>query len=274
MSRPPTSAATGRWTHPLAWWLWALGLVSAAVRTTNPLLLGLLGLAVCYVVAARRTTTVTSRSYRIACFGAVATIAVCLVVQLAASDEGTSKAGMLAAFAFGGRIAVVLLCVGAASALMSPLRMFGVSLGVLTRLPAALTQVRRARRLRAIRPWHRPLLLPTALNEARTRAQIAAGTRESRGYGRGHGPVRELAPTPRRWRLPECLVVAAGAGTAVCFALASAAALTPDPWSTHAPTVPVLAALGVLLAVLPAHLTPAPPAIRSLPNSLRMKAAA
>jgi uncharacterized membrane protein len=177
---------------------------------------------------------------------------------------------MLAAFAFGGRIAVVLLCVGAASALISPLRLFGMSFGVLTRLPAALTQVRRARRLRAIRAWHRPLLLPTALNEARARAQIAAGTRESRGYGKG----RELAPTPRGWRLPECVVVAAGAGTAVCFALASAAALTPDPWSAHAPTVPVLAALGVLLAVLPAHLTPAPPAIRSLPNSLRMKAAA
>lgn len=271
MSRPPASTATGRWTHPLAWWLWALGLISAAVRTTNPLLLGLLGLAVCYVVAARRTTAVPSRTYRLACWAAVATIAVCLVVQAAASDGGVSKAGLLAAFSFGGRIAVVLLCLGAAGALISPLRLFGVSFGVLTRLPAALTQVRRARRLRAIRAWHRPLLLPTALTEARVRAQIAAGTRESRGCGKG----REVAPSmPHRWRLPECVVLAAGAGTAVCFALASAAALTPDPWAAHAPTVPVLAALGVLFAVLPAHLTPAPPAIRSLPNSLRMKAAA
>jgi energy-coupling factor transport system permease protein len=270
MSRPPLSATTGRWTHPLAWWLWALGLISAAVRTTNPLLLGLLGLAVCYVVAARRTTAVTSRIYRIACWAAIATIAVCLAVQVAASDEGTSKAGLLAAFAFGGRIAVVLLCVGAAGALISPLRLFGVSAGVLTRLPAALTQVRQARRLRAVRRWHRPFLLPTALAEARARAQIAVSTRETCGYGKG----REVAPMPRRWRLPECIVLAAGAGTAVCFALASAAALTPDPWSAHAPTVPVLAALGVLFAVLPAHLTPAPPAVRSLPNSLRVKAAA
>lgn len=272
MSRPPQSGSNGRWTHPLAWWLWALGLISAVVRTTNPLLLGLLGLAVCYVVAARRTTSVTSRTYRLACCAAVATVAVCLVVQIVVSDEGTSRAGLLAAFAFGGRIAVVLLCVGAASALVSPLRLFNVSFGVLSRLPAALAQVRRARRLRAVRRWHRPLLLPTALNEARGRAQIAASTRESLGFGKG---AREIAPAaPHRWRLPECVVLAAGAGTAVCFALASAAALTPDPWSTHAPTVPALAALGVLFAVLPAHLTPAPPAVRSLPNSLRMKAAA
>lgn len=255
----------------MAWWLWALGLISAALRTTNPLLLGLLGLAVCYVVAARRTTSVISRTYRISCGAAVATIAVCLAVQVAASDDGASTAGLLAAFAFGGRIAVVLLCLGAASALASPLRL--VSLGVLTRLPAAITQVRRARRLRAVGRWHRPLLLPAALNEARVRTQIAAGTRESRGYGRGS--ARSIAPAvPHHWRLPECIVLAAGAGTAVCFALASAAALTPDPWSTHAPTVPMLAALGVLLAVLPAHLTPAPPAERPLAGSLRMKAAA
>jgi len=271
MSRPPVSNSTGRWTHPLAWWLWALGLISAAVRTTNPLLLGLLGLAACYVVAARRTTAVISRTYRIACCAAVATIAVCLAVQVAASDEGTSKAGLLAAFAFGARIAVVLLCVGAASALVGPLRL--VSLGVLSRLPAAITQVRRARRLRAIGRWQRPLLLPTAVNEARVRTQIAAATRESRGYGKSS--ARAIAPSmPYHWRLPECIVLAAGAGTAVCFALASAAALTPDPWSTHAPTVPMLAALGVLFAVLPAHLTPAPPAVRSVPSSLRMKAAA
>ena len=26
--------------HPVAWWIWALGLATAASRTTNPLLLG------------------------------------------------------------------------------------------------------------------------------------------------------------------------------------------------------------------------------------------
>ena len=31
--------APPRWLHPGAWWLWALGLATAASRTTNPLLL-------------------------------------------------------------------------------------------------------------------------------------------------------------------------------------------------------------------------------------------
>ena len=43
--------------HPGAWWLWALGLGTAASRTTNPLLLALLIAASGYVVAARRTGT-------------------------------------------------------------------------------------------------------------------------------------------------------------------------------------------------------------------------
>ncbi|HBF85621.1 MAG TPA: cobalt ABC transporter permease, partial [Streptomyces sp.] len=37
-----------------AWWLWALGLATAASRTTNPLLLGLLVGVAGYVVAAPR----------------------------------------------------------------------------------------------------------------------------------------------------------------------------------------------------------------------------
>ena len=40
--------------HPGAWWLWALGLATAASRTTNPLLLGLILAVVAYVVVCRR----------------------------------------------------------------------------------------------------------------------------------------------------------------------------------------------------------------------------
>ena len=46
-----------------AWWLWALGLATAASRTTNPLLLGLLVGVAGYVVAARRTDAPWARSY-------------------------------------------------------------------------------------------------------------------------------------------------------------------------------------------------------------------
>lgn len=40
--------------HPIAWWLWALGLATVASRTTNPLLLAVLLAVVGYVVVARR----------------------------------------------------------------------------------------------------------------------------------------------------------------------------------------------------------------------------
>src|SRR3712207_8930253 len=41
--------------HPAAWWVWALGLATAASRTTNPWLLGLIVAVACFTVAARRT---------------------------------------------------------------------------------------------------------------------------------------------------------------------------------------------------------------------------
>lgn len=49
--------------HPGAWWLWALGLATAASRTTNPLLLALLIVVAGYVVAVRRTDAPWARSY-------------------------------------------------------------------------------------------------------------------------------------------------------------------------------------------------------------------
>ena len=53
----PVVGMTGRLPrslHPLAWWAWALGLLVAASRTTNPLLLGLILGCLAVVVAARR----------------------------------------------------------------------------------------------------------------------------------------------------------------------------------------------------------------------------
>ena len=49
--------------HPGAWWLWALGLATAAIFTTNPLLLLLIVAVTGYVVAARRTSAPWARSY-------------------------------------------------------------------------------------------------------------------------------------------------------------------------------------------------------------------
>lgn len=56
-------ARRGNALHAGAWWLWALGLATAASRTTNPLLLGLIVGVAGYVVAARRTSAPWARSY-------------------------------------------------------------------------------------------------------------------------------------------------------------------------------------------------------------------
>ena len=50
--------------HPIAWWVWAIGLAVAVSRTTNPLLLvlvlGVLGL----VVSSRRTQAPWARAFK------------------------------------------------------------------------------------------------------------------------------------------------------------------------------------------------------------------
>ena len=50
-----TGARLPRALHPVAWWVWALGMATAASRTTNPLLLAMVIAVVAFVVSARRT---------------------------------------------------------------------------------------------------------------------------------------------------------------------------------------------------------------------------
>ncbi|SHH11955.1 hypothetical protein [Streptoalloteichus hindustanus] len=69
---------------------------------------------------------------------------------------------------------------------------------------------------------------------------------------------------PDRFLLPEWLALASGTACAGLFVATAAlggvdSGLAPDPWSLQPPGLPPLAALGVLCALLPAHLTPPPP---------------
>ncbi|WP_157180723.1 energy-coupling factor transporter transmembrane component T [Actinopolymorpha alba] len=174
--------------HPGAWWLWAVGLATAASRTTNPLLL-LLVLAVAgYVVAARRTTAPWARSYaafvkvglaviliRIvfqAIFGAAVTGRTVLFtvpeVPLPEWMQGIRIGGsvtaeaLLAALYDGLRLAAVLGCVGAANALANPKRLLATMPGALYELgvavvvamtfaPQLVTDAARARAARRLR---------------------------------------------------------------------------------------------------------------------------
>ncbi|MCX5608161.1 MULTISPECIES: energy-coupling factor transporter transmembrane component T [unclassified Streptomyces] len=143
--------------HAGAWWLWALGLATAASRTTNPLLLGLIIGVAGYVVAARRTSAPWARSYGAFLKLGLVVIGLRLLfsmllgspipgshtlftlpeIPLPAWAQGIRFGGKVTAeqlvFACydGAKLAALLGCVGAANALANPARL-------LKSLPAAL----------------------------------------------------------------------------------------------------------------------------------------
>ncbi len=173
--------------HPGAWWLWALTLAAAAVRTTNPLLLLLVIAVAGYVVAARRSDAPWARSYTAFLSLGVAVIVIRMVlvgltgrrlpgrvlVTLPSLDlpewaAGASIGGpvtlelLTGAFYESLQFTAMLACFGAANALASPTRLLrclpaavyeaGVAVAVaLSFAPQAMVsvgQVRAARRLR------------------------------------------------------------------------------------------------------------------------------
>lgn len=173
--------------HPGAWWLWALGLATAASRTTNPWLL-LLVLAVAgHVVTARRSDAPWARSFAVFLKLGMVVIAIRVVTQtlfgaavpgnvlvdlpevaLPAWAAGVTLGGpitdtaLAAALVDGLRLATVLACIGAANALANPKRLLAsvpaalyevgvavvVALSFAPSMVAAVQRIRAARRLR------------------------------------------------------------------------------------------------------------------------------
>ncbi|GAA2387968.1 CbiQ family ECF transporter T component [Streptomyces glaucosporus] len=143
--------------HAGAWWLWALGLATAASRTTNPLLLALIVAVTGYVVAARRTDAPWARGYGVFLRLALLVLAVrmAFAVLLGSPVPGTTvlftlpeiplpdwaqgvrlggrvtAEGLARAFYDGLRLVTILVCFGAANSLANPARL-------LKSLPAAL----------------------------------------------------------------------------------------------------------------------------------------
>jgi energy-coupling factor transport system permease protein len=145
--------------HPVAWWLWALGLATAASLTTNPLvLLTLVGVAT-LVVLARRSAQPWAASFRLYVVVAVVIVVsrVLFRVLLGGADGGTvllhlpevplpgwvlglhllgpvTRESLLAGLYDGLRLGTIVICVGAANALANPKRL-------LRSVPAALHEI-------------------------------------------------------------------------------------------------------------------------------------
>jgi energy-coupling factor transport system permease protein len=173
--------------HPAAWWVWALGLATAASRTTNPwLLLTILAVA-CFVVIARRADAPWAMAFRLYLYlGAVIVLFRVFFRIVFGGAEGStiilhlpeiplpawaagirlfgdvSAESLLGGLYDGLRLATMVICLGAANALANPKRLLKsmppalyevgtaviVALSVFPQLAESVVRVRQARKLR------------------------------------------------------------------------------------------------------------------------------
>lgn len=172
--------------HPVAWWVWAIGLAATASLTTNPLtLLLVLGVAA-LVVAARRSDQPWAASFRLYVWVGVVIVLVRVGFRiLFGYDGGTvlldlpevplpdwvagvrllgplTLESLLGGLYDGLRLATIVICIGAANALANPKRLLrsvppalyeiGTALVVaVTVLPQFADSVRRVRAAQALR---------------------------------------------------------------------------------------------------------------------------
>jgi energy-coupling factor transport system permease protein len=173
--------------HPVAWWLWAIGLATAASLTTNPLhLLLLVGVAT-VVVMARRSDQPWARSFRLYVWVGVVIVVIRVLFRLVfgGGHPGTvlldlplvplpdwvagitlfgpvTREALLAGLYDGLRLATIVICIGAANSLANPKRLLrsvppalyeiGTALVVaVTVLPQFADSVRRVRAAQSLR---------------------------------------------------------------------------------------------------------------------------
>jgi energy-coupling factor transport system permease protein len=176
--------------HPIAWWVWALGLATAASRTTNPILLILILAVLAFVVANRRGEAPWARAFKYYLFVALAVVAVRVVFRIVFGGDIDARDmhvlfslphiplpswaagvqlggpvtldGTLSALYDGLRLGCLLCCVGAANTLANPKRALRILPGALYELGAAIVialsiapqlveSVQRVRRARKLR---------------------------------------------------------------------------------------------------------------------------
>jgi energy-coupling factor transport system permease protein len=188
--------------HPLAWWVWALGLAVAATRTTNPAVSALVLAAVVLVVLARREDAPWARAFRgfLVLGGCIVVIRLVFYVVVGIKTPGAvlidvprialpswavgvelfgpiTLTGLLVALYGGLRLATLVVCFGAANALANPKRALRslppslhqigtaivIAVSVTPQLAGAAAGVRRAQRLRGHEPRGVRGLMSTAV---------------------------------------------------------------------------------------------------------------
>jgi energy-coupling factor transport system permease protein len=150
----------------VAWWVWAIGLATAASRTSNPLLLVLVLMVLGYVISARRTQAPWARAFTYYLWLALSVIAIRVLFRSVFASGITPgdhimftlpripTPGWYAGIQIGGpvsleatlsaaidglRLACLLCCVGAANTLANPKRALRVLPGALYELGVAVT---------------------------------------------------------------------------------------------------------------------------------------
>jgi energy-coupling factor transport system permease protein len=175
--------------HPAAWWLWGLGLATAATRTTNPWLLAIIiGVSGCVVVA-NRGNEPWARSYAIFFRFGLVIIAIRVLFQALLGNPSLQQGSILftvpsislphwmtgihlggpvtaesvaVAFYDGLSLATILCCVGAANTLANTKRLlrgmpgalYEISVALVVALsvaPQLITSAQRAYRARGLR---------------------------------------------------------------------------------------------------------------------------
>lgn len=222
--------------HPGAWWLWALGLATAASRTTNPILLLLLVAVIAYVVSARRTEAPWARGFRAYLVLGLVVVAIRVGFRMLLDGQHgahvlftlpeiplpdavagiriggpVSAEGVLAAVYDGLRLATLLLCVGAANVLANPKRLLKAMPAALHELGVAITvalsvapqlvesgqRVRRARRLRGETKRRMRVLTEIAI-PVMTDALDRSLLLAAAMDSRGYGRAASVSPAHRR----------------------------------------------------------------------------
>ncbi|QIK77056.1 energy-coupling factor transporter transmembrane component T [Nocardioides piscis] len=134
--------------HPVAWWVWAVGLATAATLTTNPLLLVLIVGVAATVVIARRSDHPWARSFRLYLLLGVAIVVIRVLFRIVFGGDShgrvllvlptvplpdwvagirllgpVTQEALLAGLYDGLRLAAIVICIGAANSLANPKRL-------------------------------------------------------------------------------------------------------------------------------------------------------